>query len=1208
MATYSSSPYYDRYSGDSTHRKNGYTRVLAKPGLAEQASEFNEIQSIARDYVERLGSALYSEGTIISGCSLQINAAATTVTLTAGRVFLEGLVRETSATTLSITGSGVERIVATVVTTIVTATQDSSLRDPAQGAENYGLEGADREKQVVSFSVVSGDASTSGVTLYTLEDGQLPVVVTEADKNIYVTNDVLAERTYDENGSYKVKGIMLRDMLEVDGDKIKLYVTSGKAYVKGYSVTRETMSSLYLDQSTSTRAVQSESHYYNSSYSQYELSNGPVAAVQNFTCLVSVVGERKSKGTKDGMDSLNHVPVDSISRVYEMDSNNVITTVYRQGVDYKLYNDKIDWSLSGDSVLEPSNGTTYYVDYTYNKSMVLGTDYTISNSADTAYLTFLSGGDKPDENSRMYITYTYTLARRDLVMMNSLGELVVLKGQPDKLTDLITPYNGSDEYLVLGYVDVYPTDALTGEVLDGIADVANYNSIRFSQEDIYNLMRRINILEDDLATLDMEREIEDGEDSSSLNGYFTDPFKNINHSDLGYVATIDGKTVAFTAGIDPVAEELSTLTELVSADLTLDTTNSGTYASYGTNGTIISAPYTVELALQQKYATGTVLVNEYASYGPLCQVVITPERDNWIDEEETQVYNVVTSEVYTNKVQTYNRTLSYSNVAGLISLQRTYGVSSGSTTSSTTTTYTNTTVSQSTTSSVAETIYEYMRTNTISVEGTAFADAMMNIYCLFNEIPIDITATGTTSQGSDITVNGTTVKTVNADENGHFTGTITVPEKVPCGSVTVTFTGTNSLGEQYTGGAVYTANGSLLTTTITNTVNIEDHYEVLTTNTKYTFRRIVDPVAESFVLDTVNPRILIKLGLYFATKSSNRPAILQIRNMVNGYPGDTVLSEISIDPDDVNLPTDADTPVVTEITLKTPVYCEANTPYCFAVLSDSNAYSMYYAEMGQNLLGTTDQLVINPYGTGVMFSSSNATTWTAHQTADLKFELYTCRFTGNIEILFNEMELTDTATGVYLDAAYQDSANNGLEWYYRFKSSSTYSDWLPIDTLTQRDFNKSADVIGLKAVLKTNNLTTPFIDIGRVSLRAYVDQMDSIYISRHIPNGSFDEEYQALKISYQIALPSGTSHEVYYMDTLDGDWIQLETDNNVSLETKRVDSNFTQFIWNVSKVNAMVQDNTLSGVKFFKMRIDLHTTVQTNRPRVKKLTAIFKFA
>ena len=83
-------PYYDRFaSGD--HKEKGYTKVLAKPGYAEQSAEFNEIQSIQRDMTEKLGKAILSEGYIISGCTLSVNE--NLISISEGQIFLEGTLR-----------------------------------------------------------------------------------------------------------------------------------------------------------------------------------------------------------------------------------------------------------------------------------------------------------------------------------------------------------------------------------------------------------------------------------------------------------------------------------------------------------------------------------------------------------------------------------------------------------------------------------------------------------------------------------------------------------------------------------------------------------------------------------------------------------------------------------------------------------------------------------------------------------------------------------------------------------------------------------------------------------------------------------------------------------------------------------------------------------------------------------------------------------
>lgn len=1184
--------YYDRYEGDSEHKRNGYTKILAKAGYVEQSAEFNEVQSMARDYIERLGDSLYKDGYIVSGCTLSVSG--TEVVLSSGRVYLEGLIRIVNGTTLTITGHGTERVIAKVITSVVTADMDRSLYDPAQNAENYGLPGADREKQVVEISVIQGDNMDGGAELYHLEDGVLVNEDTN-DENAYMMS-ILAERTFDENGSYKVNGLMIRDIPELDSEtgNIKINITSGKAYVYGYSVTKSAMSSLYLEPSRDRRRVTSESHYYDSMKDRYMLSNGPVAEVFNLTCLVSVIGERKFKGSMGGKDPLVYTPVDSISRVYTLTEQGTIAQVYRQNIDYKLSEDTVDWSLTGDDAREPEAGTTYYVDYVYNKVMVRGVDYDIENSESTAYLKFLDGGDKPDENSRMYITYDYTLARRDLVLLDREGNLSIMQGKPDRLSNLITPYNGSEDYLELGHVNIFPTDELSGTTIEGLATVANYNSVRLTQEDFYIMLQRLNTLEDGLAELDMERSFLDGEDDSSLNGYFTDSFRNIDKSDLGYtgVDPVTGDDISYTASIDYDMQELTTSLDLYSKDLVINDEESSEYATYGK---IISAPYEYDLAVSQKYATGTMLVNPYAVYGPMCQVSLDPSVDNWVDESQTTIYKTTTKESYK----------SSTTLRGHGPDVRYLGSS---------TTFSGTTTSHEYTSSVAETVYEYMRGTEVTVTGRSFAGNMSDIYATFNELPVSLIPGEGTSAGTPRIVGGVSYGTVNADDNGSFEATFKVPTKdvegtaVPCGSVNVVFTGKDEAEDEYSGSAVYSAHGTLVTTTITDTTVITSHYKVTKT---YEYYDKSDPLAQSFVLSTTYDRVLMKLGLYFATKASKRPVTVQVRNMVNGYPGSLVYAEQILQPEDINIPDNPNVPVVTEIVLNQPVYCKANVEYCFVIMSDSNAYSMYYANMGDNLIGTTNNaLVMNPYATGVMFSSSNASTWTAHQASDLKFDLYRSVYTGSGEIVFDNVSHNDV-TGVFLDAAYEDNHNDGLDWYYRYKlANNTYSEWFPIDTLTYRELKAVTSEISMKAIITSDFSTSPYIDIGRVTLRSFMDKKKATYISEHITEYDFEEPYQALKIQYQAAMPSGSDIQIYYMDSSTGNWIEVKpsTEAGVHLTTKQIDEEFIQYTWNIDKVNCMFEDPTSKGAKFFKARIDLNAPLAYNRPRVKKFSTIFKYA
>jgi hypothetical protein len=62
-----SSPYYD----DFDPQKN-YHRVLFTPGVAVQARELTQLQTVLSDQLSQLGSFSLKEGAVISGCEQKI--------------------------------------------------------------------------------------------------------------------------------------------------------------------------------------------------------------------------------------------------------------------------------------------------------------------------------------------------------------------------------------------------------------------------------------------------------------------------------------------------------------------------------------------------------------------------------------------------------------------------------------------------------------------------------------------------------------------------------------------------------------------------------------------------------------------------------------------------------------------------------------------------------------------------------------------------------------------------------------------------------------------------------------------------------------------------------------------------------------------------------------------------------------------------------
>ena len=50
-----------------------------------------------------------------------------------------------------------------------------------------------------------------------------------------------------------------------------------------------------------------------------------------------------------------------------------------------------------------------------------------------------------------------------------------------------------------------------------------------------------------------------------------------------------------------------------------------------------------------------------------------------------------------------------------------------------------------------------------------------------------------------------------------------------------------------------------------------------------------DPLAQSFICEASGGMMLTSIDLFFQAKSTHMPVSVEIRNMVNGYPGQTVL-------------------------------------------------------------------------------------------------------------------------------------------------------------------------------------------------------------------------------------------------------------------------------------------------------------------------------
>ena len=158
-----------------------------------------------------------------------------------------------------------------VAQTIITADDDQSLLDNAQGSFNFAAPGADRLAMDVTLTTLPyGEGSTDPnfVLLANIKDGSIEVSKERSQySRVY---EEIAKRTYDESGDYYVNGfgVRTREHLSVDnneglllaadgGDanKLSIDIEPGLAYVKGYEVNTRVTEHVITDKSTDFQYV-----------------------------------------------------------------------------------------------------------------------------------------------------------------------------------------------------------------------------------------------------------------------------------------------------------------------------------------------------------------------------------------------------------------------------------------------------------------------------------------------------------------------------------------------------------------------------------------------------------------------------------------------------------------------------------------------------------------------------------------------------------------------------------------------------------------------------------------------------------------------------------------------------------------------------------------------------------------------------------------
>ena len=163
-----------------------------------------------------------------------------------------------------------------------------------------------------------------------------------------------------------------------------------------------------------------------------------------------------------------------------------------------------------------------------------------------------------------------------------------------------------------------------------------------------------------------------------------------------------------------------------------------------------------------------------------------------------------------------------------------------------------------------------------------------------------------------------------------------------------------------------------------------------------------DPISQTFFVKSSMSRgsdavFVSKLDLYFKRKSDINGVSVMLREVVNGYPGSSILpfSLVHFTPTQINVSEDASIP--TEVIFKAPVRLDVEKEYCFVVIPDANDpdYLLYISKVGGVDLGPSALRVTQDWGDGVLFTSTNNRAWQSLQDEDAKFTLYRKDFLTN---------------------------------------------------------------------------------------------------------------------------------------------------------------------------------------------------------------------
>ena len=1141
-------------SRDTFDPAKNYKRVRYHQDRDLLDSELNEQQDIINNERRKLADILFKEGAIVSGFGVTV--AANVLTVAEGLVYIDGCLERVPGAVLTYDPaktSGADYVYVELLKYNYGYNQDAVLINPATGEPT-----AEREKWVLSLKNhdTSGEALPNNVTQrkvvavhkFDRETGDVTATVREKS-NLYlqdllgtlpgsritvasITEDQLAfaaaeglnsllqnlaERTYDQAGSYLVKGLdsFIGDN---DGQNVEVITNAGRAYIQGFRLQKDLPTTTLVPKSTAVKSVRGEQKTYVVGTRRYALNNTPLKETTQVEAIVEIVSNITRGSVGGGEDLLVPNPVVDIIEVSQG------ATVFQEGADWQQSGNYVDWLGSGN---EPAIGTTYTVRWTYTKQMIKGADYVDGG--------WFGRSGHPAADEYFYLVTAQSAAGETQYDSAKVVSRDTPAGEINRLSWL--PVSGATGYRIYrGTQNAARADfqrlkdvaaGVTSYTDDGVDVIVGGNPPASNTSGL--TMSPVQVEPGNLSIINFGR-ANIGDEPVAGSNCSIDYDYYVGRRDIIYATTREIKRLEGAPADWP---KLPIVPE-------------------GTLGlcSVDCPPNSVDLTVQNFGLTRVTMDQIHEIIKDVEDLKYNDaqfQMNNELQNRDAQTKKGVYSDDFSNDAQS---DIYHSEWSARIDRVRRFAAPAR------TASATVLTVNPSASNALFKGSLALLpATERVLVEQTDWSEVKnINPYAVFEkpdasvEITPNIGRRGQTgiaviganflSNANNVTIrcDGQVVASgVHADTAGRVTASFVIPENARNGNRIVEMT-----DGLYSARAGIQINDPMVITRIERIVEERiirvPVVQVVWRTQIVTVRN--DPLAQTFSF--TEDKVVSGVGLYFTAKDPSIPVTVQIRGVTTGLPNGVIFAEKVLAPGDVSLN------VETKVVFANPFYAQAGTSYAVVLLTNSSNYRMRVATLGQ--LGQNGVITRQTYAAGVLLESSNAETWTPLNGSDLTMKIYGYDFQPSGEVRFQPI------TGVQfsdlnLDEYSSVPQGTGIAWEYSTDGGVLWDAIVPAEE--ERLPNLASQVL-VRALFSSNAANiSPALIHKDVNLIGYLNNPTGTYLNRE---NELTQGVSSTKIYTQMNIPSGTTINWFASNNGGATWEAMSI-----LTTRKIDQEWTEY-------------------------------------------------